>query len=144
MRDPDKVCGANRSHGRGPCQNWKMAGKNRCKNHGGMSTGPKDKSKLIGNSRARKHDIYRQHMTPDEQSDYDQAKIGDVENELKLARVRVARILKAEKAGIESKTDYSVLIDVALARVGHLEKTRATLMDTGDDLPPLLDPDADI
>lgn len=45
------LCGAKTRSGR-PCRNIPFADNGRCKFHGGLSTGPKDKTKLYGNKNA--------------------------------------------------------------------------------------------
>ncbi|RDU34700.1 hypothetical protein DRW41_22000 [Neobacillus piezotolerans] len=47
----DYLCGAKTRSGR-PCRNPRFVGTGRCKYHGGLSTGPKDPSKLKGNKNA--------------------------------------------------------------------------------------------
>jgi hypothetical protein len=47
----DYLCGAKTRSGK-PCKNQRFVGTGRCKFHGGLSTGPKDKNKLIGNKNA--------------------------------------------------------------------------------------------
>lgn len=145
MRDPLKVCGADRGYGRGLCQKWPIKGKKRCRNHGGRSTGPKNKSNLKKNTRAVKGGIYRQYLDDVDKQNYDNAELGNVETELRIAKVRVARVLKAEESEEYPDTDYDTILDRALARVASLEVSQAKLLEgSGDNLPPLIDPDPDL
>jgi hypothetical protein len=47
----DYLCGAKTRSGR-PCRNERYYDTKRCKYHGGLSTGPRDPTKLIGNKNA--------------------------------------------------------------------------------------------
>lgn len=51
MENDDYLCGAKTRSGR-PCRNQRFYRTKRCKYHGGLSTGPKDPTKLKGNKNA--------------------------------------------------------------------------------------------
>lgn len=145
----DKKCGANCKAG--PCQ--KPALKNgRCKNHGGMCTGPRE---FRGNQNARKHGVYGKFLTAEEKAQYTELSIGSVDHELRLMRIRMARALEAEAkaagepeldevvendgGGVQIPTqtrkrlvrDYNKIIDRLALRIESLERTRK-LLDAGD------------
>jgi hypothetical protein len=124
----------------------------RCRMHGGKSTGPKDQT---GNKNANKHGIYAAHLTESERKDYLALELGQVDHELRLARIRLARALAAENEwggipeidevtenegggvtiairSVKKKVrDYATLIDRLMARVESLERTRKQL-DAGE------------
>ncbi len=143
-----ELCGAKTRSG-GKCRKAPINGSKRCKFHGGKSTGPID---LSGNTNAVTHGIYERHLTEQERSDFDHAKLGTVDDELRLQRIRLSRALAAEhksqnepeldevtenedggSAVIPRKTskykikDYGSIIDKITARIESLEKTRLTL-----------------
>lgn len=144
-------CGAKTRSGE-PCKRAPVKGKTRCKLHGGASTGPNEPNTR---DNAATHGIYRQHLTDDEQSVYDEIRLGEVDHELRVARIQLARALAAQRAAdgqaeldeitdnegggltiakqsIKSKVrDYVSIIDKLMARIESLEKTRKAL-DAGD------------
>lgn len=141
-----KHCGAKTRAG-GRCKAPAMAN-GRCRVHGGSSTGaPK------GTRNALKYGIYTDFMTPDERRLSAQMKLGHLNDELRLTRIRLRRALAAEQAaqgepelqevtqndgggeGVPIETrkrvvrDYNAIIDKLTARVESLEKTRKLLAD---------------
>lgn len=142
-------CGAKTRSGE-PCKRAPVKGKTRCKLHGGASTGAP-----IGSSNAATHGIYRQHLTDDEQAVYDEIRLGEVDHELRVARIQLARALAAQRAAdgnaeldeitdnegggmtiakqsVRRKVkDYVSIIDKLMGRIESLEKTRKHL-DAGD------------
>ena len=141
---PD-ACGAKTRAG-GSCKAPPMEN-GRCRVHGGPSTGaPK------GNTNALKHGIYSKHFTDEELEIAEKIELGDVSNELRLCRIRLRRALDAEEAACgepeleevlerdgggpmvaseERRSrvrDYPKMVDVLLARIESLEKTRAALL----------------
>jgi len=143
-------CGAKTRNGI-PCKQNSMPN-GRCRMHGGPSTGPKDQR---GNTNAVKHGIYMKRLTEAEQADYQALELGSVDHELRLARIRLARALDAEKAAkaepeidevIENEgggmtiavrsvkkkvKDYTYIIDRCMLRIESLERTRK-MLDAGD------------
>jgi hypothetical protein len=66
-----------------------MEGRTRCKLHGGASTGaPK------GNSNAVKHGFYSDALLPDERLLYERAEVGSLDDEIRLARVKLHRYVR--------------------------------------------------
>jgi hypothetical protein len=144
-------CGAKTRAG-GRCQQPGMPKNGRCRYHGGMSTGPGK-----GNQNATQHGIYAKYLTEDERVAYAELKLGSVEQELRLTRIRLARALAAEEAAQgepeldevvthdligeegsredrkEKVRDYVGIIDKLTARIESLEKTRALLIELGGD-----------
>ena len=87
----DNVCGAKTRAGK-PCNNKPIAGKKRCRLHGGLSPGaPK------GNSNNLKHGIYSR-IFDDSQIDDAIAMQGTVSRELAIARIQLANCLAYRKA----------------------------------------------
>jgi hypothetical protein len=143
-------CGSKTRSGE-PCKGIAMRN-GRCRMHGGKSTGPKDQK---GNKNANKHGIYAAHLTESERKDYLTLELGQVDHELRLARIRLARALAAENEwggipeidevtenegggvtiairSVKKKVrDYATLIDRLMARVESLERTRKQL-DAGE------------
>ena len=84
------ICGAKTRSGK-PCQNKPIAGKKRCRLHGGLSPGaPK------GNKNNLKHGIYSR-IFDDSQLDDAIAMQGDVSRELAIARMQLANLLTHRK-----------------------------------------------
>lgn len=87
----DNVCGAKTRAGK-PCNNKPIAGKKRCRLHGGLSPGaPK------GNRNNLKHGIYSR-IFDDSQIDDAIAMQGTVSRELAIARIQLANCLAYRKA----------------------------------------------
>lgn len=87
----DNVCGAKTRSGK-PCNNKPIAGKKRCRLHGGLSTGAPR-----GNNNSVKHGIYSR-IFDDAQIDDAIAMQGDVSRELAIARIQLANCLAYRKA----------------------------------------------
>ena len=103
----------------------------------------------MGNTNALKHGIYRAHLSEEEREAYDALTIGQLDEELRLARIRLSRTLKAEKEKPDAGTDYTGIIDRQLGRIEGLEWTRKRLLGedgggSGDGTPPLVDPNPDV
>lgn len=83
-----KACGA-MTRGGTPCKRAPVEGKARCKLHGGLSTGaPK------GNSNAVKHGFYSDALLPEEKLLYERAEVGSLDDEIRLARVKLHRFVR--------------------------------------------------
>lgn len=87
----DNVCGAKTRSGN-PCGNKPIAGKKRCRLHGGLSTGAPR-----GNNNSVKHGIYSR-IFDDSQIDDAIAMQGTVSRELAIARIQLANCLAYRKA----------------------------------------------
>ena len=133
-------CGAKTRNG-GECKKAPIKGRNRCKFHGGKSTG------------AITHGIYQKHFTQNELDNLESFKLAKIDDELLLTRVRLSRALAAESLAngapeLEEVTendgggvavpretrkskvkDYHSIIDRLTARIESLEKTRLILLD---------------
>lgn len=143
-----KRCGAKTRAG-GKCKAPAMAN-GRCRVHGGASTGPKDQR---GNKNAvQPGSLYSQYLTAEEQALADQLELGNVDQELRLTRIRLRRALAAEDelggtaelaevtendgageyVARESRKsvvrDYAGLIDKLTARIESLERRRMELL----------------
>ena len=97
-------CGAKTRAG-GECKAPAM-GNGRCRVHGGKSTGPKDQS---GNTNAVKHGFYSNALLPDERELYERAEVGSLDDEIRLARVKLFRYVRL--AGSQELVD---LVDGAI------------------------------
>lgn len=139
-------CGAKTRAG-GRCRKPKMPN-GRCRFHGGLSTGPKNPNCAHN---ALKHGMYAKHFSEEEMAASAETKLGSVELELRVCRIRLARALAAEQAakdqpeleeiierevaenvGARSEKkwrnrDYGKVIDTILGRIESLEKTRLLL-----------------
>jgi hypothetical protein len=141
------ICGAKAKQTGKPCQRPPLKGKTRCKLHGGAT--PK------GTKGNRVHGIYAAALSPEEQDLWAEIQIGNVDDEIRLCKIRVRRAEIAQNAvqidptsitntaGFElseirqnetdtqtvtKRPDYSAIIDRLLGRIGQLEKTRAELI----------------
>ena len=134
----------------------------RCKLHGGASTGPKD---LSNNTNALKHGIYSEHFTDDEHAWVAALKLGTIDEELGLMKLRLKRALAAEAlakglpevesiivrdgankyvAACETSSkvkDYTAIIDRITGRIESLEKTRIALLEAQNGNSTTLPPD---
>lgn len=111
------TCGAKTRSG-APCKRAPMEGKTRCKLHGGASTGaPK------GNANAVKHGFYSDALTSDERVLYERAEVGGLDDEIRLARVKLHRFVR-----LSGSLDLMDMVDGALQvtrKIGE-EYDRAT------------------
>lgn len=101
------TCGA-RTRSGAPCKRAPVEGKARCKLHGGASTGaPK------GNSNAVKHGFYSDALLPEEKALYERAEVGSLDDEIRLARVKLHRYVR-----LSGSLDLQQMVDGAL-EVAH-------------------------
>ena len=85
------LCGASKRGNGEPCKRHAIPGSSRCKLHGGKSTGPKDQR---GNKNAaRPGSIYSQFLTEEEQADFNAAQLDQIDDELRLTKVLLGRVL---------------------------------------------------
>ena len=78
----------------------------RCRVHGGPSTGPKNPNTKTN---ALKHGFYSDALLPEEQKLFDEAAVGDLDQEIKLAKVKLFRFVK-----LTGSEDLASLIDGAI------------------------------
>lgn len=115
------LCGAKTRSGE-PCKRHAVPGSLRCKLHGGKSSGPKVPGDQSGNKNAAKPgSIYSKFLTDEEQADFHVVEIGQIDQELRLTKVLLNRVLMAKADG------YDLLADRYLARIESLTKTREDL-----------------
>lgn len=100
------ACGA-KTRGGGKCKKAPLEGKKRCRLHGGLSTGnPKAK----GNKSAIKHGFYSNALLDDgERQLYSIAEIGSLDDEIRLAKVKLFRYVK-----LSGSASMSEMVDGAL------------------------------
>lgn len=141
-------CGAKTRSGQ-PCQSRAM-GNGRCRMHGGKA-GITHK----GNQNARTHGLYASGLTDEEKQIYHRVEIGSIDDELRIAKIRLRRALIAEigeqelelvervespsmlggmpdydemvKNEVFKRRDWSPIVDRLMARIESLERTRAEL-----------------
>jgi hypothetical protein len=116
--------------------------------HGGLT--PK-----TNQNAAKPGSIYSKFLTPEEQAQFDALELGNVDSELRLCKIRLARALSLEQQNGEKleldfaikrtgrnggiaqqevhtkRRDYQTIIDRLMARIESLERTRKSL-DGGD------------
>ncbi len=98
-----ETCGA-KTRGGWPCKRAPSKGAKRCKLHGGASTGaPKE------NSNAATHGFYSDALTADEKPLWERIQIGSIDDEIRLMRVKLHRLVK-----LSGSADVAELIDSAL------------------------------
>lgn len=97
-------CGAKTRAG-GECKAPAM-GNGRCRVHGGKSTGPRDQA---GNTNAVKHGFYSDALLPEERTLYERAEVGSLDDEIRLARVKLHRFVR-----LSGSIDLMEMIDGAL------------------------------
>lgn len=99
-----KQCGAKTRAG-GTCKAPAMPN-GRCRVHGGASTGPRNQR---GNTNAVKHGFYSDALQPEERELYERVEIGSLDDELRLARVKLHRFVR-----LSGSTDLMDMVDGAL------------------------------
>ncbi len=140
-----KFCGAQTRAGT-PCKRSPLAGKRRCRLHGGASTGAGNPARP-GNRNALKHGLYSDRLTDEEKALLAQMPVGSPDEEIRLARVLLMRTLGAEetderllsidrvilrKPGLEATyrpPQHLEHILRLLGRIGRLEIARAALLE---------------
>jgi hypothetical protein len=99
------TCGAKTRSG-GKCQKAPLAGKKRCRLHGGLSTG---NPSAAGNSSAMKHGFYSDALQPEERSLWERVEIGTIDDEIRLMKIKLHRMVR-----LSGSQDVADLIDSAL------------------------------
>lgn len=143
------LCGAKTRSGQ-PCKNRAMSN-GRCRMHGGKAT---DTHK--GNQNARTHGLYANGLTDEEKQVYHHVEIGSIDDELRMAKIRLRRALIAEvgeqalelierqespsmlgglpdydemiKSETFRKRDWGPIVDRLMSRIESLERTRLELL----------------
>ncbi|WP_174490614.1 HGGxSTG domain-containing protein [Paraburkholderia oxyphila] len=155
-RDKNR-CGATKRDG-GACGAPAVKGGDRCKLHGGKSTGAKTGAgKARRNAAATKHGIYADGFTSEEVRMLGAVhdRVGSIDGELTALRIQFRRILLAQQRAfqgdphglelikrhdreaseygpgdeeVKERVDYDAKLDRCAGRIGMLEKTRAELL----------------
>lgn len=99
-----EVCGAKTRSG-GTCKGHPMAN-GRCRMHGGGSTGPKTPNCA---NNAFKHGFYSDALRPEEKELWERVQIGSVDDEIRLMKIKLHRLVK-----LSGSQDVADLIDSAL------------------------------
>jgi hypothetical protein len=95
-------CGAKTRSGK-PCQSQAM-GNGRCRMHGGKAS-----ETHAGNTNAIKHGFYSDALTADERVLYERAEVGSLDDEIRLARVKLHRYVR-----LAGSLDLMDMVDGAL------------------------------
>jgi hypothetical protein len=111
------LCGAKTRSGE-PCKRHAVPGSSRCKLHGGKSSGPPKGSK----NAATPGSIYSQFLTDEEQADFQAAEIDQIDDELRMTKVLLGRVLRAAGEG------HDLLADRYLGRIESLTKTKEDII----------------
>ncbi len=99
-----KPCGAKTRAG-GTCKAPAMAN-GRCRVHGGASTGPKRPNSA---KNALKHGFYSDALLPEEKALWERVQIGNIDDEIRLLRVKLHRLVL-----LSGSADVADLVDSAL------------------------------
>lgn len=119
------VCGAHAKQSGQPCKLKAVLGKKRCKFHGGMVPTKKQNPNVgakEGNAYASTPgSIYSKSYTPEEAEVAKLLKIGDLSAEIEMVRIRLIRLVNAEKKQrdeIEAKISDGMYLEVETENVG--------------------------
>ena len=104
----DNKCGAKSRRTGLPCNNYPMPN-GRCRMHGGKSKGAKNKQAHDGNTRAVTHGLYCNALLPEERALWDRVQLGSLDDEIRLARVKLYRLVK-----MSGSSEVSDLVDSAM------------------------------
>jgi len=138
-----RICGAWSRRNQGPCMNHTVMENNRCRMHGGKSV-----LRTPGS-------MYSKYLSDEEKGLYSNVKLGELDDEIRLAKVQLARAVRlkeeepnamvtgkkvittrdsgAEEVSVETRPrDYDGIIETRLARVERLERTRKDLLASMD------------
>lgn len=89
---PKPICGARNRQGK-PCEKPPMKGKTRCILHGGKT--PQSQNAGTAN-RAYAHGLYGKYLKDEERAQWDAIPLGDVDHEIRMAKVWLSRALALE------------------------------------------------
>lgn len=144
-----KTCGAKTRSGE-PCKNLGMAN-GRCRMHGGKAKPGHSYAPTPGS-------IYSKFFTEEERALESQIEIGKLDDEIRLCRIRLRRVLAEEQRAYEvldempdeesgdrpEPKNYDAIADRLIGRIQQLEKTRKELMGDNGDEDDLVDPNPDV
>ncbi|MBU2732856.1 HGGxSTG domain-containing protein [Acidithiobacillus ferridurans] len=126
-------CGAKTRSGT-PCRRHPIAGRKRCRLHGGTNPGPG-----YGNQNAKVHGIYCRNLSEAEKADAAQVEIGNIDILIRLAHLQLKHLLKVRQSApeldevvtygsgqriVKRTVDYDAKIDRAMRLIAKLEKIR--------------------
>lgn len=110
---PYPVCGARNRQGE-PCQRPPLAGKTRCRLHGGKS--PET------NKNALKHGLYTKTLSPEEQALWSEIEVGNIENEIRMMKIMLNRAIELNAAIREAPNDAKNLAGFELTEITRSSK----------------------
>lgn len=97
------ICGA-RTRSGGICQKHALKDSTRCRLHGGASSKANK-----GNAHAVKHGFYSDALLPEEKLLYERAEVGSLDDEIRLARVKLHRFVR-----LSGSLELADMVDGAL------------------------------
>lgn len=119
-------CTAKSKRTKEQCNSHAMKDKTKCRMHGGKSIGA-SKNNTYG---IKAGNVYSKFLSDeDKQLEQDSNNLlGKLDHELSIARIQLARALKAQTLDPGSLKDFPKTIDLFLGRINSLEKTRKELL----------------
>lgn len=117
-----------------PCRRHPVAGRKRCRLHGGTNPGPG-----IGNQNAKIHGIYCRNLSEAEKADLPLVEVGNIDILIRLGHLELKRLLKDRQSApeldevvtygsgkriIKRVVDYDAKIDRVMRRIAKLEIIR--------------------
>jgi len=119
-------CTAKSKRTKEQCNSHAMKNKTKCRMHGGKSIGA-SKNNTYG---IKAGSVYSKFLS-EEDKQLEQTSVsllGKLDSELSIARIQLARALKAQTNDPDSLKDFPKTIDLFLGRINSLEKTRKELL----------------
>jgi len=86
--------------------------------------------------------IYSKFLTEEERQAESAMAVGNLDDEIRLSRIRLMRVLREEMGGGDK--DYDAIADKLLGRIQSLEKTRKEILGKDGDEDDLIDPNPDV
>lgn len=119
MKEPTskKRCGAKNRQGE-PCGKWPVKGRDRCKMHGGKTPKTQNRGKENG---SHKHGLYDQHLSPEEQQVFGSLSHDEIDEELSLCRIWLARCIALEAKINENPNSTQNMAGFELSEVRRSE-----------------------
>jgi len=122
-------CGANAKSTGLPCQRFPMEN-GRCYFHGGVVKISKNRNQFVkGNTASLTHGIYSERVFEDESEIYENLKLGNLDEELRMLRILLRRKYHDLRIMEEIQNgDLSKHIQELATRLQHLERKRDKLL----------------
>jgi hypothetical protein len=119
-------CQAKSKRTKEQCNSHAMKDKTKCRMHGGRLEGIANNNK----NAKKENGVYSKFLSDEDlQLEKDSGSLlGKLDHELSIARIQLARALKAQTNDPDSLKDLPKTIDLFLGRINSLEKTRKELL----------------